>query len=206
MREDDYKKFLMYLFDEYIRDRLPLARRYIHKMEFEKYGFEGKQRRLQKAVLLCRHIYSSCDDDDEILRTFTLPSLQDHVGTIMDTHRENERILEKLGLLDCLENHYEEIVSGIEYELLPSYDSEIMMTLGSKSPENDLRGIIYSIKHKNTEKKHFQDENLPGVKDRLKQVENLIEGGWRGYYDAREGRREEPPKKPRRWFKACLSG
>ncbi|WP_141699312.1 hypothetical protein [Candidatus Thiosymbion oneisti] len=202
MPNDEYKKYLEFLFEEYVKNRLSLGRRYIHKMRFEKYGFEGEQRRLQKAVFLCRYIHSFCDDDDEILRTFTLPALQDHVGTIMDAYRDNNRLLDKLGIIDCLESHYEKIVSGIEYELLPSYDTEIMKQLGSKTPENDLRAIIYSIKNEKTEKQSTNDSyKQSSTEKRLKRIESMIEDGWRGYYDAREGRAEKPPKKSRRWFK-----
>ena len=201
MTEDEYIEFLTYLFDEYVRERLPSAEYY-----FDKYCFEGRSagythRRLQKAVLMSKYIYTTCDEDEEILRTFTKKVLHGHIEEVMRSCNQNTRLLERIGILDCLQSHYREIVNGMNVSHFPDLDTKILAELGSRDPALDLKGIIYSNRAKAQQGGESANMCDIDVKRRLKRVEEMVESALGIYQDDKNKLPSETPKKPRRWFK-----
>lgn len=124
MTNDEYKEFLKYIFNEYIRPR-------IHRIEcyYDKRGFNhlhDSLRHLKRSVDLINYISNHCEDSGDIYRTFTLERLKISVEQIQIGVHENNRIAEKAGFLDALDAYYDEIVEGLAVELFPESEYDLL--------------------------------------------------------------------------------
>ncbi|MGB9182012.1 MAG: hypothetical protein WCB68_22475 [Pyrinomonadaceae bacterium] len=67
MNEQEYAQFMTYLFERYVRPRLPrLRRRMFHHMEDE---FHYHLDQAERSARVLRFIESYCDDDEDAYRT-----------------------------------------------------------------------------------------------------------------------------------------
>jgi len=201
MDDQEYTEFMSYLFERYVRPRLPRLRRHLdHHM---KYDLHYHLSQAERSARILRFIESDCDDDGDIYNTFKTERL---AQAISETHYGlsfSNRITEEGGFLDAYEEHETEILQGLQLDHLPEADKEILREMGSINPDVELRGLVYLAKArvgkdgrqhrelsvrqelKNCAKELDQAEQKFGKESELKEMESS----------------QEVPKKSRRWFK-----
>src|SRR2546429_742049 len=108
--------------------------------------------------MLTRLIYTYCDDEGDIYRTFTVGALSGIIGNIETGLSRSSRLLDQAGFLDAFDNYLEEIIEGIEPEYFPEYDLQVLTEMGSANPESDLRGMIYAVKKRKDERRRMSRE------------------------------------------------
>jgi hypothetical protein len=201
MNEQEYAEFMSYLFERYVRPRLPrLRRRMFHHMEDE---FHYHLDQAERSARVLRFIESYCDDDEDAYRTFTIERLSRAVSDTRSSLSFSNRITEEGGFLDAYESHETEILYGLQPGHLPEADKEILRELGSINPDVELRGLVYAAKAR-VRKVDRQYREVP-VRQELKNCEKELEQAEQIFRKGSETKEVEPsqdvPKKSRRWFK-----
>ena len=203
MSDEDYKRFLEYVFNQFVRERVARLDEWFDGPRFHHWGYQW--RRLKRASDLVRYIQANCDDADDIYSTFRLERLRDTVGDIQDDVRWSNRLAEEAGFLDALEAHFDELVDGLRADYLPPSEVDILRDLGSRDPRLDLEGMIYVVKARSRRAGRANRE--VSVRSQLSDVEKDL-ATLRDQFDQlvkkqeEEEEQEKAPKKSRRWFKA----
>lgn len=199
MTNDEYKEFLKYIFDEYIQPRIHRIERYLDHPKHYHWHYEW--RCLKRAVALINYIDNHCDDQNDIYRTFTLERLRRAVDEVKDGVRWNNRLAEEAGFLDAFDSHYNEIIQGLDIELFPESELEILHEFGARDPKSKLRGMIYLLKTRNKDECSYNNEmsisnQLNKIVKRLDEAESAFKET-----DKNSTENKDRPKKSRRWFK-----
>src|SRR5713226_6505232 len=112
MNDQEYSEFMSYLFEGYVRPRLPrLRRRMFHHMEDE---FHYHLDEAERSARLFRFIESYCDHDGDIYSTFKMERLTRAVSETRHSLNFSERIADEGGFLDAYESHETEILYGLQ--------------------------------------------------------------------------------------------
>jgi len=111
MTEAEYREFLSFLFEHYIRPRIAQVRyRYRHHFEDElSYHLDQAVRSAQ----VLRFVESYCHDDEDAYRTFTLERLKSAVSETRYSFEFSNRLADEAGFLDACESHTREIADGL---------------------------------------------------------------------------------------------
>ncbi|HEV8523564.1 MAG TPA: hypothetical protein VGQ71_03605, partial [Terriglobales bacterium] len=70
MTDDEYREFLAFLFERYVRPRIPHLRRRFHHHMMDEWSYHLDQ--AVSAAQVLRFIEIHCGNDDDVYRTFTL--------------------------------------------------------------------------------------------------------------------------------------
>jgi hypothetical protein len=201
MTDDEYREFLTFLFERYVRHRLPRVRRRFHHHMMEEWYYHLDQ--TQRASQVLRYIETNCDDDDEIYRTFTLERLTRAVSDTRDSVEFGDRMVEEAGFLDALEAHADDILGGLQVQHLPDADREVFREMGSPNPDLELRALVLRVKASRDRLR--QSSRELSVRQQLKHAEERVAEAKQEFEKTRkaqqEGSEEERPTKSRRWFK-----
>ena len=140
----------------------------------------------------------------EEVREDLRPRCGDRVGLVDEVEdgvRWNNRIAEETGFLDAFDSHYNEIIQGLDIELFPESEIEILQEFGSKDPKSKLRGIIYILKERNKDK--FQSCKEESVSNQLKNIVEQLSDAQDDFKETnnKSTNKKERPRKSRRWFK-----
>jgi len=144
MSNEEYKDFLKYIFNEYIQPRIHRIGRYWDHPEM----WRNKWRALKRAIDVVNYINKHCEDSEDIYRTFTLERLRRAVDEVEDGVRWNNQLAKEVGFLDAFDTYYDEIIGGLEAELFPESEYELLKDLGFQNPRSDIRAIVYALKAK----------------------------------------------------------
>ena len=198
MNDQEYAEFMSYLFERYVRPRLPrLRRRMFHHMEDE---FHYHLDQAERSARILRFIESYCDEDEDMYRTFTIERLSRAVSDTRSSLSFSNRISEEGGFLDAYESHETEILDGLQPNHLPEEDKEILREIGSVNPDVELRSLVYAAK---TRMRIVERQNREvSVRQELKNCETQLEQGEKTLQMALELKEPESsknvPKKSRR--------
>jgi hypothetical protein len=202
MTEAEYREFLSFLFERYVRPRMARVRhRYRHHMEDEfSYHFDQAVRSAQ----VLRFVESYCHDDEDAYRTFTLERLKNAVSETRYSFEFSNRIADEAGFLDACESHAREIADGLAVVHLPDAEKEVLREMGSLNPEVELRSLVYHAKVW-IERSDHQSRDM-GLRQQLRYGEEKLKEADTEFESHLKAKKEEPsvevPKKSRPWFKA----
>lgn len=200
MDDHEYTEFMSYLFERYVRPRLPRVRRHLdHHMKDDFHYHLGQA---ERSARILRFIESECDDDGDIYGTFKVERLARVISDTRYGLSFSNRITEEGGFLDAYESHETEILGGLQPDHLPKEDKEILRDMGSINPDAELRGLVYlakarvrNVKRQNREVSIRQE--LKNCEQELDQAEQKFRKG----LEMKEPELNQIPKKSRRWFK-----
>lgn len=201
MTDDEYREFLTFLFERYVRPRLGRVWRRFHHHMMEEWVYHIDQ--AQRALHVLRYIETNCDDDDDIYRTFTLERL---TRAVSDTHSAvvfGDRMAEEAGFLDALEAHADDILNGLQAQHLPDADREMFREMGSLNPDMELRALV--LRAKSSRGRLRQNSRELSIRQQLKHAEERVTEAQQEFEKRRKAQEEEPkkerPSQSRRWFK-----
>jgi len=200
MTDQEYREFLEFLFERYVRPRLPHVRQRFHHHMMEEWDYQMDK--AAQAAHVLRFIESYCENDEDIYQTFTSERLARAVSDTRYSFDFSNRTVEEAGFLDALEDHGREILAGLEAKHLPEAEKEVLRDMGSVNPEVELRVLVSGAKSMCERFSRSRQEvpirqELRAMNERLERAEKLFGG------DAQEKKIApgEKPKKSRRWFK-----
>ncbi len=202
MTDDEYRQFLSFLFERYVRPRIARVRlRYTHHMEDE---FSYQFGRAMRSARILRFVESYCQDDEDAYMTFTVERLAQAVYSARDSVNFSNRVADEGGYLDACESHAREIASGLAAIHLPDAEKEVLREMGSPNPEVELRSLVYLAKSWiETSARQVREISL---RQELQNVEKRLEKAGNEFATLEQTKKETPskeiPKKSRRWFKA----
>lgn len=201
MTRDEFRSFLEYVYNEYLRKSIHRVGRHFDHREMS-YHWEYEWRGLRRALHVIEYTQSHCDNDDDIYRTFQLKRLRRAVDEVEDGVRWNIHLAREIGLLDALDQYYAELVSGLDAEDFPAEEFEMMREIGFHDPKRDLQGIICLLKMRQQEKASWQKEKI-SVSRELERTVEILSSAQEDFKekDSKNTEKSEPPKKSRRWFK-----
>jgi hypothetical protein len=201
MTDDEYREFLTFLFEHYVRPRLGRVRRRFHHHMMEEWVYHLDQ--AQHALHVLRYIETNCDDDDDIYRTFTLERLTRAVSDTRNAVEFGDRMAEEAGFLDALEAHADDVLSGLQAQHLPDADREIFREMGSLNPDMELRALV--LRAKSSRDRLRQNSRELSIRQQLKHAEERVGEAQQEFERMRKAQQEGPekerPSKSRRWFK-----
>ncbi len=201
MTETEYREFLTFLFERYIRSRTARVRhRYRHHFEDElSYHLDQAIRSVQ----IFRFIESYCYNDEDVYRTFTLERLKTAVSQTRYSVEFNNRLTDEAGFLEACESHTREIADGLKVVHLPDVDKDVLREMGSSNPDVELRILVYRAKQWMERSDRQQRE--AGLRQELWYVEERLKEANADFEKLSEAQNQqsssEVPKKTRRWFK-----
>jgi hypothetical protein len=202
MTEAEYREFLSFLFERYVRPRIARVRhRYRHHFEDE---FSCHLDHAVRSAQVFRFVESYCYDDEDVYRTFTMERLKNAVAETRYSFEFSHRIADEASFLDACESYTREIAAGLAVGHLPDADKDLLREIGSPNPEVELHSLVYLAKSwRETSDRQLRDrglrQELRDVEERLKRADAEFET----YVKTKEEKpSEEVPKKSRRWFKA----
>jgi hypothetical protein len=200
MNDQEYAEFMGYLFERYVRPRLPRVRRHLdHHMKDDVHYHLGEA---ERSARILRFIESDCDDDGDIYSTFKVERLARAISETRYSLSFSNRMTEEGGFLDAYEEHETEILYGLKPDHLPAEDKEILRDMGSINPDAELRGLVYLVKAR-VRKVERQNREV-SVRQELKNCETELDQAELKFRKGLEVKDPEPsqiPKKSRRWFK-----
>jgi hypothetical protein len=197
VNEKEYKKFMVYLYNEYVRPGSRTFRTRFHHEHWElQWGW--KWERLVSASNLLRYINHQCRGEDEIYHTITRERIAQLPYEIRYGARMNRRMLEDSGFMEAIDAYYDEIVGGMKLEHMPPQEIEVMRELGSSEPEAELSALIYIVKSR-CKSKHSYNQEVK-VSNQLKNLEDKLEQQEKELKELKDDA-EIQPKKSKRWFK-----
>jgi hypothetical protein len=201
MTDLEYREFLTFLFERYVRPRIPRIRHRFHHHMMEEWYYHLDQ--AARAAHVLRFIESYCDDDDDVYRTFTAERLARAVSDARYAFDFSNRTIEEAGFLDAFEAHAKQILDHLQPSHLPDAEKEVLKDMGSLNPEVEIRALVFEAKAswKRVEQKTMEisvRQQLRNAEQRLKEAEHEFE---ERKSEEKEGLPKEAAKKSRRWFK-----
>lgn len=202
MTEDEYREFLGFLFERYIRPRMARVRnRYRHHFEDElSYHLDQAVRSAQ----LFRFVEGYCHDDEDVYRTFTLDRLKSGVSETRYSLEFSNRLADEAGFIEACESHTREIADGLAAVHLPDADKDVLREMGSPNPEIELRSLVYRAK--SWMERNDRQSRDAGLRQELRYAEERLKEADASFEKLVKAKKEEPteevPKKTRRWFKS----
>lgn len=202
MEEKEYKEFLEYLFYEYIEKKLRKIERYYHPKELFHWNYE--MQRLFKASAVTKFIRDNCDEDIEIYEYFKLNKLKNVIYSVEDGVRMNNRLVVETGIIDVIEEYFDEIIDGMKTEYFPEKDFTVLRQIGSSDPKLEITTIILLIK-KRKDKDFIFDRREISYSKRLKNCVDILSSKQKELKEQEEAKEEKENQKrevlTRRWFK-----
>lgn len=202
MTEPEYREFLSFLFERYVRPRIARVRhRYRHHFED---AFAYHLDHAIRSAQLFRFVENYCHDDEDVYTTFTMQRLKNAVSKTRYGVEFSNRVVDETGFLDACESYTSEIAEDLAAVYLPDTDKDVLREIGSPNPEVELRALAYLAKSwLEISDQQFRDKSLRqelrDAEERLKRADAEFET----HLKAKEEKpSQEIPKKPRRWFKA----
>jgi hypothetical protein len=188
MTETEYREFLGFLFERYVRPQLARVRSRHHHHVMDGDDFAYQLDRAVSSARIFRFIESHSGDDDDPYNTFTKERLSRAVAETSYSLHFSNRLIQEAGFLDACEFHAREIADGITSVRLPDVDIEVLREIGSLNPELEMRGLAYRAKA--FLEQGAQSPGSRGLRQQLQRAEEELKGA-----------DEDTAKKPRRWFK-----
>lgn len=200
MTDDEYRKFLSFLFERYMRPHIPRVRsRYRHHMEDEWSYHLGHA---QRAFPVFRYIENNCDDDDDVYGTFTLERLGRAVSNTRYSLNFSNNIAERSGFLDAFETYARDILNGLEPHHLPDADKDVLREMGIPNPEMEIEALILLAKTSRDRWEHTARD--VSIRQQLRDIEKRLERAEKDFEEMKQAQKEtnlQPKmKKSRRWF------
>ena len=190
---DEYKKFMAYLYNEYVRNRLEFQHRRLSE------DFHAREMRwdwweeLTQASRAVRRITRIPEDRfTSSLESKNLP-FEVLRGLVI-----SNRAVQDAGFLDVFDDYYMEIVEGMKIEDMPAQELEVLRRLGSEDPETELTALIYLVRSRSRSSRQL-GYNIR-VSNHLQEAEKILEHHWREIAKLRETNKKQLVKS-RRWFK-----
>ncbi|HEY6253158.1 MAG TPA: hypothetical protein VI685_24640 [Candidatus Angelobacter sp.] len=199
MTDQEYREFLAFVFERYVRPRLSHVRRRFHHHMMEEWDYQMDK--AARAAHVLRFIESYCENDDDVYQTFTAERLARAVSDTRFSFEFSNRTVEEAGFLDALEDHGREILAGLEVKHLPDVDKEVLKDSGSVNPEVELRVLVSAAKSM-CERFNRSRQEVP-IRQELRAMEERLERSEKLFGEDKEKKigPGEKPKKSRRWFK-----
>lgn len=201
MTENEYREFLTFLFERYVRPRIArVRRRYRHHFEDE---LSHNLDLAVRAVQVLRFVESYCYEDNDVYSTFTLERLSSTVSETYYSLEFSNRLVDEAGFLDACEFHAREIAGGLEAAYLPDADKDVLREMGSVNPEVELRTLVFLAKIVMQGNDSLSDN--VGLRQQLRYADERLKE-WHGEFDQYVSTKNKDPaadvpKKTRRWFK-----
>jgi hypothetical protein len=201
MTDIEYREFLTFLFERYVRPRIPRVRRHFHHHMGDEWGYHVDQ--AAHAAQVLRFIESYCDDDDDAYRTFTAERLARAVSDTRYSFEFSNRTTEEAGFLDAIEAHTREILANLQPSHLPEAEKEVLREMGSLNPEVELRALVYQVKASG-DRIELSAREL-SIRKQLQYAEEWLKKDELDFEEMKKVDKEkhlgDAPKKSRRWFK-----
>jgi hypothetical protein len=200
MNDEEFRAFLSFVFDTYVRPRVHTALHYLGPMG-ERFGYDID--RMRRAAQLARFIQAFSDNDDDVYSTLRGDRIANTVDDVGNVVSNSVRVLDETGFLDALNAHYDEILEGLSVEHMPPSELSLLRELGSDDPQRDLRAVIFIMRARRN--KRFQADRTRVEQDLSRVAKELSEAAQQIQKAAQtmQGLADVPPhaRKPRRWFK-----
>ncbi|MQS10997.1 hypothetical protein F7Q99_01545 [Streptomyces kaniharaensis] len=146
-------------------------------------------------------IQDSMRQDDDIYDTFTLKALEGIIGNVNAGTRFQIRLAEDVGIMEVMDEHFQDLAAGLRAEHLPSSEADILSSLGFPRVAAQLPGLVCSVKIFSRNRRSFLDE-VP-VSQQLRDLADRLERA-RGEHQAAAARseQEEQPsiRRKRKWW------
>lgn len=201
MNEAEYRDFLRFLFERYVRPQLARVRdRHMHHGEWEFfYYLNGAVR----AARMVRFLEADCRFAEDIYRTFTLERIEAAVSGTASCVEFSNNLTDAAGFLDAIDLHLSEIAGGLSASNLPEADENVLREMGSVDPKAALRGLVYRAKRW-MEGRDRQGRDT-GLRQELQYAEAKLKKEAADFQERIKAKKEQPspeiPKKGRPWFK-----
>ena len=201
MTDDEYREFLTFLFERYVRPRIGRVRRRFHHHMMEEWVYHLDQ--AQHALHVLRYIEINCDSDDDIYRTFTLERLTRAVSDTRSAVEFGRSYGRGSWVSRRLEVHADDILSGLQAHHLPDADREIFREMGSPNPDMELRALV--LRAKSSRDRLRRNSNQLSIRQQLKHAEERVGEAQQEFERTQKALEKGPEKeqssKSRRWFK-----
>ncbi len=199
--EREYRELLEFLFEQYIRPRLPELRDRWGGGPYDRFSHELA--RAIRAARLLRFVRTHFAYDEEVYRTFTPESLKQAVEDVRDSEQVALALMERGGFEDMLRDYGPQIAAGLKPEHLPLVDQAVLKEIGSANPEVELRLLVQEARQTFERISRYSEGQAPAMA-KLEQGSELLRSAveeFQRFRDESVKREREVPKKSRRWFK-----
>ncbi|MBZ5629656.1 MAG: hypothetical protein LAO06_12405 [Acidobacteriia bacterium] len=197
MDREEYKAFLAHLFAKYVRPRLLRGGRWHHPMQLEEWAWELE--RLQKALILLSTLEQTCDDTDDIYRTFTTEGLKSAVSSVSSGVRNSQRMMRDAGFLDVMESYLDEIIADMQADDIPDEDLLVLQAIHPNYGRLDIQEVIIISKKRGSRFKGDQQS----ITTELERIDQSIESQAKRLDNLESKPTTTNDRRPKRkWYKA----
>ena len=145
MEKEEWRELIKGIYHQHISQKLQRIRRGFHPLEmFEEFPYFIRS--LPKASRTIRYVDNNFDEDDDLSKAFKKEYLE---NTISDLHRGlelNQRYVLKSGIVDVIEEYFDEIAEGMEISDIPEQDFHALLEAGSQNPKSEVQLTMVRIK------------------------------------------------------------
>ena len=152
MSEQEYKQFLKSLFNQYIEPHIRLSHSIEDQLQIENKLKEESINsaeaiwRLKRAKTVVDSINRYCNTEKDIYKTFGKEKLISTIEDIRVSVSFSKGLASRWGFLSVIDDHFAEILDGIETKYFPPEELKYLRELGSEDPKADLIEIINTLK------------------------------------------------------------
>lgn len=158
MDNDEYKDFLISIFEEFVQPRITKLQSHYNSfkdfpiiksvIERPSYPIHNSKEIME----IANYATNYCETDSEILKIFKKGKLERMTLDSLEIISNTRTLAEKSGFLDALDQYFETIVRGLRLDYLPQHDFEVLHNLQNKDPKTELNGAIYELKSQQSSK------------------------------------------------------
>lgn len=147
MTKEEWKEMVKEIYYQSIEPKFRRRLKHFHPFEFyEKYPYDIH--RIIKAIRVLKFIDENFDDDDDLTTAFNKDYLHNLLNDLESGLSLNNRLVVETGVVDVIEEYFDEITSYMDVDDLPEQDLEALRQAGSRNPKAELQLSMLRIKHK----------------------------------------------------------
>jgi hypothetical protein len=156
MTKDEWKELVDGICNQQILPKLrKIRRKFLHFDCCDRFPF--RENGLYQASRTIRFIDENFDDDDDLTKVFKEGFLYETLDRISNGLEDSNRLVLNTGIVEVIEEFYDEIVDGMEVSDIPEIDFRALREAGSKDPKSEL--LVTMVRMKKRRKAKFSHNN-----------------------------------------------
>lgn len=172
MNKDEWKELVDGICNQQIIPKLrKIRRKFLHLDCCDRFPFRDNG--LYRASRTIRYIDENFDDDDDLTNVFKEEFLYETLDRVRNGVEDSNRLVLDTGIVDVVEEFYDEIVDGMEVSDIPDIDFSALREAGSKDPKSEILVTMVRMKKRLKARFSYNDKGID-IKYSLKESSEII--------------------------------
>lgn len=147
MTKEEWREIIKEIYYQSIEPKLRRKIKKFHPFEIcERYPYDIH--RLIKALRTIRFIDETFDEEENLAESFTQEFLLKILNDVDSGLSLNNHLVLETGIVDAIEEFFEEIIDGMDVDDIPEQDFEALLKSGSRNPKAEIQFSMLKLRKK----------------------------------------------------------